>query len=556
MTGSDTTMNSRITSEKDRLVRMLRTIALVLAVSTATFAFRPTSTMVHRPIVEDGYYALSVAANVAAGKGVTIDGVHLTNGFQPLFTLLCVPAFMLAGGDRVLAMRFVLVLHWLVLIATALLLGRIARRMSGASAQEGNRIFWWTVVVYLSSILVLVVSFNGLETGLVLLLYATAWWRFQAVSLDTWKDLSVFSVLLGLMVLARIDAFFFVVVVGLSEFLKSGQDVVRRFTRASVMAGIVILVSSPWWIYNRTFFGAAMPSSGQAYRNFDVTFDRILEAIAALSRATMPVVYVGQNTLEGVLPLLARTALLVAFLWYLQKEARVSRFLENMTADVRRSIRFAFLMICGMLFLAISYTASFSAVWFYTRYFSPLVVVSCVFLGVAAARLTNNYPRLLSFVALALGVPLLGVVIRLDAGSYQSAFINDQLALVRSQVPDSASVAAFQTGTLGYFRDRVVNLDGKVNPEAIQNRSNLLAYVERQGVRWMCDEEAGIEGTFPRDTLRIHGWKLVGKKGNFVLYWREAQPGARTIGEVRERELFLIPARQNPLTNRNPHPLD
>ena len=40
------------------------------------------------PLTEDGYYSLSVARNLAAGKGMTIDGANLTNGFQPLFTMI------------------------------------------------------------------------------------------------------------------------------------------------------------------------------------------------------------------------------------------------------------------------------------------------------------------------------------------------------------------------------------------------------------------------------------------------------------------------------------
>ena len=41
---------------------------------------------------------------------------------------------------------------------------------------------------------------------------------------------------------------------------------------------------------------------------------------------------------------------------------------------------------------------------------------------------------------------------------------------VEENVPDDTWVAAAQTGTLGYFHDRTINLDGKVNPAALHAR--------------------------------------------------------------------------------------
>ena len=52
-----------------------------------------------------------------------------------------------------------------------------------------------------------------------------------------------------------------------------------------------------------------------------------------------------------------------------------------------------------------------------------------------------------------------------------------QLPLVREGVPDGEVVAAGQSGTLGYFRDNVLNLDGKVNPEALQYRGRMREYL-------------------------------------------------------------------------------
>src|ERR671917_1932083 len=72
--------------------------------------------------VEDAYYALSVTRHVALGDGVTADGIHDTNGFQPLWVALNVPLYVLAGGDRIAGLRLSQVLSTLLWLAFVVLL--------------------------------------------------------------------------------------------------------------------------------------------------------------------------------------------------------------------------------------------------------------------------------------------------------------------------------------------------------------------------------------------------------------------------------------------------
>src|SRR5258708_7896479 len=76
----------------------LRGVIAFVAVILLTLALRPAAHVYDMPMTEDGYYALSVARNLAAGRGLTIDGIHLTNGFQPLFTILEAGALLVARG--------------------------------------------------------------------------------------------------------------------------------------------------------------------------------------------------------------------------------------------------------------------------------------------------------------------------------------------------------------------------------------------------------------------------------------------------------------------------
>ena len=63
-------------------------------------------------------------------------------------------------------------------------------------------------------------------------------------------------------------------------------------------------------------------------------------------------------------------------------------------------------------------------------------------------------------------IPVL-VILHSDASYNQPAMIGEQVPLVAERVPPNDVVGAVQSGTLAFMRDRVVNLDGRVNFEAI-----------------------------------------------------------------------------------------
>ncbi|OWY63176.1 hypothetical protein B7486_54525, partial [cyanobacterium TDX16] len=80
-------------SRLDLVVVAAWVAAGVLALALVSLALRSAQRVADVPLVEDAWYALSAARNVAEGNGPTIDGEHLTNGFQPLFTFLEAPPF-------------------------------------------------------------------------------------------------------------------------------------------------------------------------------------------------------------------------------------------------------------------------------------------------------------------------------------------------------------------------------------------------------------------------------------------------------------------------------
>jgi hypothetical protein len=61
---------------------------------------------------------------------------------------------------------------------------------------------------------------------------------------------------------------------------------------------------------------------------------------------------------------------------------------------------------------------------------------------------------------------------------------------VKMNVPKTTWVGAIQTGTLGFFHDRTINLDGKVNPYALKasiEDGHVLNYVLRSDIHYLVD---------------------------------------------------------------------
>src|SRR6266508_1989893 len=58
-------------------------------------------------IIEDLFYYLTAARNVIAGMGASIDGVHATNGFHPLWMLMLTGITLLTRGEPFLTVHLV-----------------------------------------------------------------------------------------------------------------------------------------------------------------------------------------------------------------------------------------------------------------------------------------------------------------------------------------------------------------------------------------------------------------------------------------------------------------
>jgi len=91
---------------------------------------------------DDAYYYFKVAQNISEGKGSTFDGINLTNGYHPLWTLVCVPVFALARFDLILPLRVLLILLAGIRSATAILLYRLLKKNLSLPIAAFAGLYW------------------------------------------------------------------------------------------------------------------------------------------------------------------------------------------------------------------------------------------------------------------------------------------------------------------------------------------------------------------------------------------------------------------------------
>jgi hypothetical protein len=165
---------------------------------------------------DDAYYYFKVAQNISEGHGSTFDGMNKTNGYHPLWMLICIPIFALARFDLILPLRILFLVMSGLSLATAILLYRLIGKVFVPAIGALAALYW-----ALSPGILQQVYQQGLETGIaaffvVLFVYKLydfeRSWHEKPV---TKKDLVILGILAIGVMLSRLDLLFFVAIVGI-----------------------------------------------------------------------------------------------------------------------------------------------------------------------------------------------------------------------------------------------------------------------------------------------------------------------------------------------------
>ena len=401
---------------------------------------------------DDASYYFRIGQNLALGYGASFDRITATNGYQPLWTLLVAAGHWLFRGEPETMVRVFLVAQVFLLAGAALLLDRILRRLFAAPLRAlAGILFVYLVVMH---------SFNGMESPLLHFTVALAFheaWHRRTFTRDAPGPALVMGVLLGLLVLARLDTVFLVLVLFGIAFVRT---LVRRRRAALVallaMGGGFLVLTAPYLIMNLARFEHLMPISGA----LKTSFPRPLlssSALAALSKREW--IY-----LAAALAALAGMALPA---W-----RRAGGDLD------RRRYRQALAVIAAGVWLHFLHEVLFMQwavfAWHYTLYATLFILILLEGLRVFAVRWHRAGGRRLAWALVLLIMAGTGLkvwqrtfALRHDGNWMVNAY---HAALwAREHTPPAAAFAMKDAGIFGYFSKRsTMNLDGVVNDFSYQ----------------------------------------------------------------------------------------
>jgi len=246
--------------EKIALVGVLLPILLV----GAQACLGPEETLAFH-LYDDAYYYLGVARSLARGAGSTFDGINPTNGYHPLWCWLLVPIFLLADDPGTGVRLAGLLWFTVVALASAALWWALRPR----TGPEGAVIA--AAVLGLQPVIALGLRWpNGLETPLYAALIALFIGAFERTlgpgrPLPRTQLFLALGVLLGLVVLARLDAVSLAIVAALllAAHLWPRYGFRAALLRIGALTAAACLVAGPSLVWNIVRFEHPMPVSGR-----------------------------------------------------------------------------------------------------------------------------------------------------------------------------------------------------------------------------------------------------------------------------------------------------
>jgi len=195
---------------------------------------------------DDAYYYFKVAQNITQGLGSTFDGINLTNGYHPLWMVICIPIFALAHFDLILPLRILLMVIAGFNAATAVLIYRLVKNnLSHAVAILAAS--FWAFNVYIHH----TVYEPGLETPLaafaiVLFIYQLSQfekdWPPKRAKPVTTRQLAVLAAGATIVMFSRLDLVFLAVIGGIWVIFRGSP--IRSLLPLDVLVIFVSMTSS------------------------------------------------------------------------------------------------------------------------------------------------------------------------------------------------------------------------------------------------------------------------------------------------------------------------
>ncbi len=413
---------------------------------------------------DDAFYYFEIGRNLASGFGPTFDQMHQTNGFQPLWQVICAVVWWYVPESTPFV-HTINVVQAAILAAGLLLIFATTQRIAHCPITSAAALL--TAFFFFPFFFAFV---NGLETGVYFLMTAAVLFVLVGIRPGTGtRTYVLLGALLCLMFLARLDSGPFAVLV-------LAWLVLRRTSARHVLlaAAPLAIVGAAYLTYNTAAFGSPMPISGAVKREWGhMNLTRELKAGLPIWKAYAKALAwpVSHPNYYPILAVLVANVCL-AVVWPLRRRWPLALFT-------------GFVLFKYVLYVVLFYDHAFFTWYYAVDWIAPLIGVPLLVAWVLRRLSGVAWLRVVGQLAVA---SAFGLLLWRSIPSYYWSFetqLRHQRAMLRiapepanemdlyyfaaqivqeSHLPPKTVLASHNAGILGFFIDQpVVNFDGLVN---------------------------------------------------------------------------------------------
>lgn len=454
-------------------------IIVLAAIPRLLIVAAPITTQLDKTLPDDAYYYFLTAQNLAENGSASVDGLHPSNGWHPLWLLINTAIFAPDYADPNTPVRIALAIGALCDALAAGVLFLAVRRMLGSAPAVIGAGF------YALNVMPIFQAVNGLETGLTALMLALAWvTTLNLIEHPTMRRAIPFGVVFGLCFLARTDTALVLVFLGVFALWK-----LRRTPRLIVVGGAsAVIVIAPWLVINQLAFGSAFEQTSSSAvpwaaqtRWLTENPDQPLWQLS-VEVITYPIYWLRGDYL-GAPPFIGFVLWIIAAFGIIRAR-RSAPDLVGVTL----------MLILGGAALLIVHTM----LRWYPRPWYFVVTAQSLALGLALFWFVLEQPLIRFAVAVVAGVGMaVGGFYMWQIGLYpwQTTHLYGAAVWARDNTPPDALLGSLNSGVIGYYSGRAtVNLDGVVNPDAIAASRNfaLLDFMQAAGIDYLLDTDNAV----------------------------------------------------------------
>jgi hypothetical protein len=232
-------------------------VSILVGMYAGVFIARPDQLF-----ADDTYFYLQVAWNFARGMGSTFNTIMPTNGYHPLWMLLCAAVYKIVGSSKTAGVHGIAVLVTLLDVLMLLTVRRLLKKVA-----DDLWVLAFALLIPFSFLSQL--GTEGALSGLFLSLLMV--YAYEMSVSPTGKTATIFNLVAALAVLSRLDNIFIVGFVWISVWIALGKEdewLGRRLQLAMLPIYVVL-----WGTYlgiNWVYFHTLQPISGLLKSNSSV----------------------------------------------------------------------------------------------------------------------------------------------------------------------------------------------------------------------------------------------------------------------------------------------